>query len=157
MFATRRSLPRRTFLRGVGATVALPFLDAMVPSFTALAQTAANRRTRFRAVSVPNGAIRQSWPPTGAGSGFEFSPILKPLEPYRDSVVVVSNLVRAATPGGDHGVSAAGWRTGVGAKRTEAEDILAGVTIDQVVAKEIGQDTPFPSLELAAEDFTRYI
>jgi hypothetical protein len=157
MFVTRRSLPRRTFLRGLGATVALPLLDAMVPSFTALAQTPANPRTRFGAVFVPNGAIMESWTPSGVGTGFEFSPILKPLEPFRDSLVVVSNLVRAATPGGDHAVSAAGWLTGVGAKRTEAEDILAGITIDQVVAKQIGQDTPFPSLELATEDFTGYI
>jgi hypothetical protein len=157
MFVTRRSLPRRTFLRGLGATVALPLLDAMVPSFTALAQTPANPRTRFGAVFVPNGAIMESWTPSGVGSSFEFSPILKPLEPFRDSLVVVSNLVRAATPGGDHAVSAAGWLTGVGAKRTEAEDILAGITIDQVVAKQIGQDTPFPSLELATEDFTGYI
>jgi hypothetical protein len=157
MYATRKSLPRRTFLRGVGATVALPLLDAMVPSFTALAQTPAAPRTRFGAVFIPNGAIMESWTPANTGTGLELSPILKPLEPFRDSLVVISNLVRAATPGGDHAVSAAGWLTGVGAKRTEAEDILAGITIDQVVARQIGQDTPFPSLELATEDFTGYI
>jgi hypothetical protein len=156
-FITKTHLPRRTFLRGVGAAVALPLLDAMVPSLTALAQTPARPRTRFGAVFIPNGAIMESWTPTGVGAGFEFSPSLKPLEPFRDSVVVISNLVRAATPGGDHAVSAAGWLTGVGAKRTEAEDILAGITIDQVVAAQIGQDTPFPSLELATEDFTGYI
>jgi Protein of unknown function (DUF1552) len=157
MYATRKSLPRRTFLRGVGATVALPLLDAMVPSFTALAQTPATPRTRFGAVFIPNGAIMESWTPVDGGSGLTLSPILQPLEPFRDRLVVISNLVRAATPGGDHAVSAAGWLTGVGAKRTEAEDILAGITIDQVVAQQIGQDTPFPSLELATEDFTGYI
>jgi hypothetical protein len=157
MYATRNALPRRTFLRGVGATIALPLLDAMVPSFTALAQTPARPRTRFGAVFIPNGAIMESWIPTQSGTGLELSPILKPLEPFRENLVVVSNLVRAATPGGDHAVSAAGWLTGVGAKRTEAEDILAGITIDQVVARQIGQDTPFPSLELATEDFTGYI
>jgi hypothetical protein len=157
MYATRKALPRRTFLRGVGASVALPLLDAMVPSFTVLAQTPAVPRTRFGAVFIPNGAIIESWTPTNAGAGLELSPILKPLEPFRDSLVVISNLVRAATPGGDHAVSAAGWLTGVGAKRTEAEDILAGITIDQVVARQIGQDTPFPSLEVATEDFTGYI
>jgi len=157
MYASRKSLPRRTFLRGVGATVALPLLDAMVPSFTALAQTPATPRTRFGAVFIPNGAIMESWTPANAGPGLELSPSLKPLEPFRDNLVVISNLVRAATPGGDHAVSAAGWLTGVGAKRTEAEDILAGITIDQVVARQIGQDTPFPSLELATEDFTGYI
>jgi len=157
MYATRKALPRRTFLRGVGASVALPLLDAMVPSFTVLAQTPAVPRTRFGAVFIPNGAIMESWTPTNADAGLELSPILKPLEPFRDSLVVISNLVRAATPGGDHAVSAAGWLTGVGAKRTEAEDILAGITIDQVVARQIGQDTPFPSLEVATEDFTGYI
>jgi hypothetical protein len=157
MYLSRKSLPRRTFLRGAGATVALPLLDAMVPSLTALAQTPAAPRTRFGAVFIPNGAIMESWTPVNAGPGLELAPILKPLEPFRDSLVVISNLVRAATPGGDHAVSAAGWLTGVGAKRTEAEDILAGITIDQVVARQIGQDTPFPSLELATEDFTGYI
>ena len=82
---------------------------------------------------------------------------MKPLEPFRDSLVVVSNLTRAGTTAGDHAVSAAGWLTGVDAKRTEAEDVRAGTTIDQVVAKQIGQDTPFPSLELATEDFTGYV
>ena len=141
----------------MGATVALPLLDAMVPSFTALAQTPARPRTRFGAVFIPNGAIMESWTPTGVGSGFEFSPSLKPLEtiPRLDRGDLEPG--RAATPGGDHAVSAAGWLTGVGAKRTEAEDILAGITIDQVVAAQIGQDTPFPSLELATEDFTGYI
>jgi len=157
MYASKKALPRRTFLRGVGATVALPLLDAMVPSFTALAQTPAVPRTRFGAVFIPNGAIMESWTPISGGTGLTLSPSLTPLEPFRDRLVVVSNLVRAATPGGDHAVSAAGWLTGVGAKRTEAEDILAGVTIDQVVARQIGQDTPFPSLELATEDFTGYI
>ena len=157
MFVTRESLPRRTFLRGLGAAIGLPLLDAMVPAFTALAQSPARPRTRFGAVFIPNGAIMESWTPASTAPGFELSPALKPLERFRDSMVVVTNLVRAATPGGDHAVSAAGWLTGVGAKRTEAEDILAGVTIDQVIAREIGQDTPFPSLELATEDFTGYI
>ena len=81
----------------------------------------------------------------------------QPLERFRDSLVVVSNLTRAGTTAGDHAVSAAGWLTGVYAKRTEAEDVRAGTTIDQIVAKQIGQDTPFPSLELATEDFTGYV
>jgi uncharacterized protein DUF1552 len=157
MFVSRMSLPRRTFLRGMGATVALPLLEAMVPTFTAMAKTAAKPQPRFGAVFVPNGAIMEDWTPATTGKDFEFSPILKPLEPFRDSLVVVTNLTRAATQGGDHAVSAAGWLTGAGAKRTEAEDIHAGVSIDQVVAKQIGQDTPFPSLELATEDFTGYI
>ena len=159
MFITKLSLPRRTFLRGVGATLALPFLDAMVPALTATAKTAANPAPRFGAVYIPNGAIMDKWIPEKVGVGFEFTPILKPLEPFRESIVVVTNLTRSH-PGsqvGDHAVSAAGFLTGVWPKRTEAEDVLANTTIDQIVAKQIGQDTPFPSLEVATEDFTGYV
>jgi hypothetical protein len=159
MFIKKISLPRRTFLRGMGATVALPLLEAMVPALTATAQSAANPQTRFGAVFIPNGAITDQWIPADAGTGFTFSPTLQPLESFRDSVVVVTNLTRAH-PGqaeGDHAISASGWLTGVYPKRTEAEDIRANTTIDQVVARQIGQDTPFPSLELATEDFTGYI
>jgi hypothetical protein len=157
MFITKLSLPRRTFLRGVGATVALPFLDAMAPAMTALAQTAANPPRRWGAVFFPNGAIMEQWTPAAGTVGLELSSSLKPLEPFRDSLVVVSNLTRAGTTAGDHAVSAAGWLTGVYAKRTEAEDVRANTTIDQVVARRIGQDTPFPSLEVATEDFTGYV
>jgi Protein of unknown function (DUF1552) len=157
MFLTKLALPRRTFLRGMGATVALPFLEAMVPAMTATAKTAANPPRRWGAVFFPNGAIMEQWSPAAVGSGFDFSPSLKPLEGFRDSLVVVSNLTRAGTTAGDHAVSAAGWLTGVYAKRTEAEDVRANTTIDQIAAKQIGQDTPFPSLELATEDFTGYV
>jgi hypothetical protein len=157
MFISKLSLPRRTFLRGVGAAVALPFLEAMVPAMTAVAKTAANPPRRWGAVFFPNGAIMEQWSPATTGAGFDFSPSLKPLEGFRDSLVVVSNLTRAGTTAGDHAVSAAGWLTGVYAKRTEAEDVRASTTIDQIVAKQIGQDTPFPSLELATEDFTGYV
>src|SRR4051794_16181433 len=92
MFITKTSLPRRTFLRGMGAIVGLPVLEAMVPAMTALAQTAATPKTRFGAVFVPNGAIVEQWSPATTGAGFEFAPILKPLERFRDSLVVVSNL-----------------------------------------------------------------
>src|SRR5580765_3982246 len=156
MFISKLSLPRRTFLRGVGATVALPFLEAMVPAFKASAAVSARR---FGAVFVPNGAIVDEWTPKTPGQGFEMTTILKPLDAFKDSLVVVSNLTRAH-PGvveGDHAISAAGWLSGVLAKRTQAEDVLAGTTIDQLVAKQIGQDTPFPSLELATADFTGYV
>src|SRR5712671_6387326 len=157
MFITKMSLPRRTFLRGAGAAVALPLLEAMVPAATALANTAGKPQPRFGAIYFPNGAILEQWTPSTTGKDFEFTPSLKPLEPFREAIVVVTNLTRASTQGGDHAVSAAGWMTGAAAKRTEAEDVRAGVTIDQVVARQIGQDTPFPSLELATEDFTGYI
>jgi hypothetical protein len=156
MFISQLSLPRRTFLRGVGAAVAVPFLEAMVPAFKASAAVSAKR---FGAVFVPNGAIVEEWTPKAAGPGFELPAILKPLEAFKESLVVVSNLTRAH-PGvveGDHAISAAGWLSGVLAKRTQAEDVLAGTTIDQLVAKQIGQDTPFPSLELATADFTGYV
>src|SRR5688572_10159171 len=157
MFISKRSLPRRTVLRGIGAMVALPCLEAMVPAMTATAQTVAARPKRWGAVFFPNGAIMEQWNPAGVGAGFELTPNLKPLEAFRDSMVVVSNLTRAGTTAGDHAVSAAGWLTGVYAKRTEAEDVRANTTIDQVVARQIGQESPFPSLELATDDFTGYV
>src|SRR6185503_17211636 len=157
MFITRVSLPRRTFLRGMGATIALPFLDAMVPAIRAGA--AALPAPRFGVVYIANGAIMEQWIPEKVGTGFEFTPILKPIEPFGDAMTVVTNLTRSH-PGsqvGDHAVSAAGVLTGVWPKRTEGEDVLANTTIDQIVAKQIGQDTPFPSLEVATEDFTGYV
>jgi hypothetical protein len=159
MFVSKKSLSRRTMLRGAGVAVALPLLDAMVPSFVPLAKAAAAPRMRFGAVYFPNGAIMQQLTPKTVGTGFEFTPILKPLESFRDSLLVVTNLTRSH-PGsqfGDHAVSAAGFLTGVWPKRTEAEDVLANTTIDQVVARQIGQDTPLPSLEVATEDFTGYV
>ncbi len=158
-FLSKKALPRRTILRGLGAAIALPLFDAMLPAFVPLAKAAAKPRMRFGAVYTPNGAIMQQLTPKTVGAGFEFTPILKPLEPFRDSLIVVTNLTRSH-PGsqfGDHAVSAAGFLTGVWPKRTEAEDVLANTTIDQVVAHEIGQDTPLPSLEVATEDFTGYV
>jgi hypothetical protein len=159
MFLTKKSLSRRTILRGAGTAVALPLLDAMFPTLVPLAKADSKPRMRFGAVYFPNGAIMQQLTPATVGAGFEFTPILKPLEPFRDSLLVVTNLTRSH-PGsqfGDHAVSAAGFLTGVWPKRTEAEDVLANTTIDQVVARQIGQDTPLPSLEVATEDFTGYV
>jgi len=158
MFVTKRALPRRTFLRGVGTTMALPLLESMVPAFTALAQTPANPPTRFGAVYVPNGATMKHWMPDTTGAGFDVKPILKPLEPFRDRLNLYGNLSRA---GGksvtDHAVSSAGWLSGAVAKQTEAEDIKVGISIDQVLAKQIGQDTQLPSIEVATEDFSGYV
>jgi len=153
MFIARKKLPRRTFLRGLSATVALPFLDAMSPALRATSP--APKRLGF--VYFPNGAIMDNWIPKTDGTGFEFPPTLAPLAPYRDQLVVVGNLARAGTTIGDHAVAAAGWLTGVYAKKTEAEDVLAGPTIDQLIARYAGRETAFPSLELATEDFTGYI
>src|SRR5580765_1408436 len=157
MFVTRRALSRRTMLRGMSTTLALPFLESMIPAFPALAQTQAPPQ-RFGAVYFPNGAPMNFWMPKASGGGLEVTPILKPLEAYRDQMTVVGNLSRA---GGktvtDHAVSSAGWLSGVVAKQTEAEDISLGITIDQVLAGQVGQDTPFPSLEFATEDFSGYV
>ena len=159
MFVSKIALPRRTFLRGVGAAVALPLLDSMFPAFTPLVRAQARPRTRFGAIYIPNGAIMEQWIPEIVGPGFDIKPILQPIESYKDQLVLVTNLTRSH-PGsqvGDHAVSAAGFLTGVWPKRTEAEDVLANTSVDQVVAQQIGQDTPFPSIEVATEDFTGYV
>jgi Protein of unknown function (DUF1552) len=155
MFVTKRSVSRRTVLKGVGATLALPFLDAMVPAATALAKTAAQPALRFGAVFVPMGERPSHWTPAATGAGFEFSPILKPLESFRESLVLVSNLDRP--PGGTHAVSTSTWLTGSAPKRTEAEDFYAGTSLDQLIAGVTGKDTVFPSLEIATEDQAGYI
>jgi hypothetical protein len=148
-FVTQRALPRRTFLRGVSAALALPLLDAMAP---ALAKAPPPRR-RLGFVYVPNGVIMNQWTPSTVGADFELPTILQPLEPFRDSLVVVSNLVRAEV-NSNHAVSSACWLTGTPPKRTDGPDFRAGTSIDQIVAAEIGRDTIFPSLEVATEDFT---
>jgi Protein of unknown function (DUF1552) len=153
MLLTRRAIHRRTFLRGVGAGLALPLLDAMVPALTASAQTVARRQLRVGFVYVPHGVIMSQWTPEAAGSSFELTPILKPLEPFRDSLVVVSNLTRAEV-NSNHAVSAACWLTGVPPKRTDGPDFRVGMSVDQVIARHIGEETTFPSLEIATEDFT---
>jgi len=153
MFITRKSLPRRTFLRSAGATLALPLLESMIPAATALARTAAAPQRRLGFVYIPHGVIMDDWTPQGAATGFELPPILKPLEPFRDSLVVVSNLT-APPSNGSHATASGGWLTGTSPKRTDGPDFRAGTTMDQLVARAIGQDTTFPSLEVATEDFT---
>src|SRR5215468_11164603 len=108
MLITKKALARRTFLRGVGAVVGLPLLEAMVPALTATAKTAASPRMRFGAVYIPHGAIMDQYRPATEGAGFEFTPILKPFEAIKESVVVVSNLDR---PGDDdsHATASAAW------------------------------------------------
>ncbi|MEP7308548.1 MAG: DUF1552 domain-containing protein, partial [Acidobacteriota bacterium] len=154
MLISRISMPRRMFLRGVGAALALPFLDSMVPALTATAKTAANPKARLGFVYIPHGVIMDDWTPQIVGARFEFTPILKPLERFRQSLVVVSNLAAPLQNSGSHAAAAGSWITGVGPKRTDGPDFQAGTTIDQLVAKRVGQDTTFPSLEVATEDFT---
>ena len=157
MFISKMSLPRRQFLKGVGASLALPLLDAMVPASTLFARTAAapGAVRRFGAVFIPMGAVKDRWTPKTSGHGFEFSPILKPLEPFRDQVVVMTNMNRPIE--GTHSSSVASWLSGVAPKRTEAEDVRLGPTLDQIIADKIGKDTQFASLELSLEDVTGYV
>jgi hypothetical protein len=158
MFITKKSLPRRTFLRGVGASLALPLLDSMIPARTLLAQTAAQPLSRLGFVYIPHGAIMDKWTPATVGAGFEFTPILKPLEPYRDYVNIVSGLHhRAADTTAVHSLSPTTWLSGVRPKATQGVDAFAGITADQVAAQAIGQETPLPSMELATEDHSGLI
>ena len=158
MFITKKHLPRRTFLKGVGAGLALPLLDAMVPARTLLAQSAAAAPTRLGFVYVPHGAIMDKWTPAAVGSGFEFTPILKPLEPFRDYINVVSGLGhKAADTTAVHSLSPTTWLSGVRPKATQGVDAYAGVTADQLAAQAIGQETVLPSMELATEDHSGLI
>jgi len=149
MFITKRSLSRRTFLRGAGATLALPFLDAMAPALTA----AVPPRKRLGFVYVPNGVIVEQFVPAKEGDDFEITTILKPLEAFKDQLVVISNMVRAE-PSNNHAVSSGSWLTGTRPKRTDGPDFRIGTSIDQIVAEKIGQDATFPSIEVATEDFS---
>ena len=158
MVIAKKSLPRRTFLHGMGAAVALPFLESMAPAMTPLPQSSAKPPLRFGGVYLPNGCVMDNWTPKTTEGSLEITPILKPLEAFRDQMTVVGNLSRAGGKNSsDHAVSSAGWLTGALAKQTEAQDIRVGIGIDQVLAKNIGQDTPFPSLEFATEDFSGYV
>ena len=163
MFITQKFLPRRTVLRGMGATLALPLLDAMVPALSAASKTAAQPVRRAGFIYIPNGAVIDeaahgfdAWSPRGEGSNFEFSTILKPLESLRDRLVVLSGLdhpmARSMGDGaGDHARGTATWLTGVHPKKTEGIDVRAGTTVDQIIAAQFGRETRLPSLEVALE------
>jgi hypothetical protein len=162
MFIAKTALPRRTFLRGLGASLALPLLDAMVPAMTALAQTPARPVRRLGFIYLPNGVARNFtginyWTPVGEGSAFEFSPILAPLAPYRERLVVISGLAQHQADAfddganGDHTRGTSSWLTGVHPKRTEGADVRNGISADQIAAAALGKDTALPSLELAID------
>jgi hypothetical protein len=158
MIITKMHLPRRTFLRGMGATLALPLLDAMVPARTLLAKTAATPAARLGFVYLPHGAIMDRWTPATEGRDFEFSPILKPLEGFREQIDIVSGLGhRAADSTAVHSLSPTTWLSGVRPKPTQGVDAYAGITADQIAAQRIGQSTLLPSIELATEDHSGLI
>lgn len=158
MFISRKHLSRRQLLRGTGVALSLPLLDAMVPALTAYAQTAANILPRLGFVYVPHGAIMTQYTPDAVGTDFEFKPILKALEPYRDRLNIISGLAhQAADTTAVHSLSPCTWLSGVRPKATLGADAFAGITADQFAAQVIGQDTPLPSLELATEDHSGLI
>jgi hypothetical protein len=159
MFITKKHISRRAALKGAGVSLALPFLDAMVPASTALAQTAAVPKIRAGFFYIPHGAIMgntshgvaaDKWTPTGSGADFKLSPILSPLEPYKKYVSSFGNLENAATAGSVHTFTPATWlsatRPDTGGPRAHM-----ATTLDQVIAKVIGQDTSLPSLEVSSE------
>jgi len=146
-FLTKRHLSRRTFLNGMGVSLALPLLDSMVPAATALAQTAAKSRTRLACIYVPHGATMDKWTPSGDGPGLELSEILQPLKPFLDRVNIVSDLSHPQAYGGgsatsNHNRSAATFLSGAHAEAGPRAHL--GVTVDQLAAQHMGQETPSP-------------
>ena len=159
MFLTKKHIPRRAVLKAAGVTLGLPFLDAMVPAGTALAQTAAVPKLRVGFVYIPHGAIMgntahgpamDKWTPSGSGPDFKLSPILAALEPYKKYVSSFGGLENAATAGSVHSFTAATWLSAT-RPDTGAPKAHMATTLDQVIAKIIGQETRLPSLEVASE------
>jgi Protein of unknown function (DUF1552) len=156
MFITKMALSRRTFLRGASASVALPLLDAMVPALTAAANTPAKPVPRLGVVYHPNGVIYQSWLPKGTGRDFEFSPILAPLEPFRDQLVVVTGLSSHQAEalgdgGGDHSRASGSYLTGVHVRKSDSV-VENSVSMDQIAANVHKRETQLSSLQLTADD-----
>lgn len=146
MFITKKHLSRRTVLRGAGASVALPLLDAMIPAATALAQTAANPQPRLGFVFFPHGAVMERWVPTATGSDFDVSEILMPAAKFKDRMTIVSGLRNKPAESADpHGIIAGTWLRCVSPKDP---DPSKGTTCDQIAAQHIGQGTTFPSIEV---------
>ena len=154
MIITKKALPRRTVLRGLGTAMALPLLDSMVPAFTALAQTEARPKPRLGVVYVPHGAVMNNWTPATQGTGFEFTTILQPLSAHREHLTVLSGLDHPpgaqmpGDPAGGHGRITGAFLTGVHAKPTEGADFEAGRSMDQIAAATLGQHTQLGSLEV---------
>jgi hypothetical protein len=150
MFITKKHLSRRTFLRGAGVAVGLPLLDAMVPAWTALAQTAASPKPHMGFMYLPHGAIMEHWTPAAVGTDFELPPILQPLAPFRQHLTIVSGLEnKPAIAPPVHALNPGTWLSCVTPE--PSQEPHGGVTVDQVAAAYIGQDTPLPSLEIATE------
>ena len=152
MIIFKKSLPRRTFLRGVGATVALPLLDAMIPSMTLLAQTPAKPVRRLGFVYIPMGGDITRWTPPGeSGALTDLSVTLSPLEALKKNITVLSNMELKNAYPGTHATSNAAFLSAAKAKWTESSDYFLGTTVDQIAAQQMGQETQLPSLELAMD------
>jgi hypothetical protein len=152
LILTRKSLPRRTFLRGMGTTLALPLLDAMIPSMTALAATPAAPVRRLGFVYMPMGATINRWTPAATGRITELSPSLSSLTPFLDQLTVITNLeLKNAYSAGNHATANSAFLSAAKAKMTEGTDYQLGTTVDQIAAQQIGKETPLPSLELAMD------
>ncbi len=149
----KKAIPRRTFLRGMGATLALPLLDGMVPAFAGALDTP-KAAMRLSYIYVPNGVMMDHWTPKTEGAAFELTPILEPLAPFRNQMVIVSGLDGGPTidgMGGGHPRATAMWLTGVDPKKSDY-DVRTGISVDQIAAKELGKHTQLASLELGTEN-----
>ena len=151
MIVTRKHLPRRTFLRGLGATIGLPLLDGMVPAVSAISRTAARPVFRFGVVYVPNGIVMADWTPALDGSQFDTPPILQPLAPFRDQMTVVTGLRSGPPYYAVHAVASTRFLTGRPPKPSTGSEVEAGMSMDQVAARAFGQETELASLELSLE------
>src|SRR6476620_6989878 len=151
MFLTKKAIARRTFLRSAQGALALPLLEAMIPAATAWAQTPAKPVPRLGFIFIPMGCDQGRWTPPGQGKLDELSPILTPLKPVKDQVTVISNLRLQNAYPGTHDTSNASFLSAAPAKHTESSDYYLGITVDQIAAKQIGQETQLPSLELAMD------
>src|SRR5262245_24054922 len=154
MIISKRALPRRMFLRGVGGAMALPLLDAMVPALTPLSATPAAPVRRLGYVYIPMGGHIPQWTPRSAADLTELSPILQSMKPFIDQLTVISNMELKNAYPGTHATSNAAFLSAATAKWTESSDYELATTVDQVAAKRIGQDTRLPSLELAMDLLT---
>jgi len=151
MIITKKALPRRTFLKGVGASMALPLLDAMIPAATAVDKIPAAQAKRLGFVFMPMGCDQSRWFPSNEGPLNELPPILSPLEPVKDQLTVLGNMELANAYPGSHATSNSSFLSAAKAKHTEGNDYYLGTTVDQVAAKELGRETQLPSLELSMD------
>ena len=150
MIITKKAIPRRTMLKGLGASLALPLLDGMVPAFTALRDTAADPVRRLGIVYVPNGMMMDHWTPATEGIGFNFPTILQPLERFRDQVEVLSGM-HGVDAEGPHARASTRFLTGVASQRDDGSNLKAGISMDQIAGRVLGQETQLATLELAID------